>query len=204
VRQPRILLADDHRIFLQGLQRLLQPDFEVVGCVEDGRALLSAAERLQPDVIVADVSMPVLNGLDAACQLKETMPAVKIVFLSMHTDSTFVKEACQAGASGYVVKKAASSELVWVIRKVLKGAPFVCSFASEAVESVSRVGALTPRQREVLQLVAEGRCTKEIANILRISTKTVEFHKYTIVERLGVRTTAELTKYAVKHGLVGL
>jgi DNA-binding NarL/FixJ family response regulator len=200
----RVLLADDHKIFLAGLRSLLQPRFDVVGCAEDGRALLAAAATLQPDVVVADVSMPVLNGFEAAAQLKKTVPGVKIVFLSMHTDSIFVTQARQVGANGFVAKTAAPSDLMAVIGQVAGGGPFACSLAREEANTLPRADALTPRQRQVLQLLAEGHGTKEIAVALSISTKTVEFHKYTIMERLGVRTIAGLTKYAVRHGFAEL
>jgi DNA-binding NarL/FixJ family response regulator len=207
VGRLRVLLADDHTIFLEGLRRLLEPAFKVVGAVEDGRALIIAAEKLQPDLILSDISMPMLNGIDAVHHLRRVSPGAKIIFLSMHEDASLVKNAFDAGASGYVLKRAASSELVTAIQEVLKGANFISSGVRKppaTVESLLAEGTLTPRQREILQLIAEGRSIKEISAILNISHKTVEFHKYEIMNRLGVRTTAELTKYAVKHGIVGL
>jgi DNA-binding NarL/FixJ family response regulator len=207
----RILLADDHKIFLEGLQRLLESDFDVVGMAEDGRTLVSAAQELQPDVIIADISMPGLNGIEAAQQLRKASTRAKIIFLSMHADASFVREGFRAGASGYVVKRAASDELAKAIWTVLQGGIFLCPCIGEEaagtpLESSEELewhnGSLTPRQREVLQLVAEGRTIKEIARTLEVSPKTAEFHKYSLMQRLGVRTTADLTKYAVKHGFV--
>jgi DNA-binding NarL/FixJ family response regulator len=207
MKRPRILLVDDHTLFLEGLRRLLEPEFDVVGAAEDGRALLRAAGELQPDVILTDISMPMLNGIDAMRHLREVSPRAKVIFLSMHAESTMVKRAFQAGASGYILKRAASPELVTAIRDVLEGRHFVSSGVRQppaTVEPLANEGVLTPRQREVLQLIAEGCTVKEAAAILNLSCKTVEFHKYQIMDRLGVHTTAELTKYAVKNGLVAL
>jgi DNA-binding NarL/FixJ family response regulator len=213
----RVLLADDHTLVLEGLKRILAADFDLVGTVEDGRALLSAAERLAPDVVLLDISMPLLNGLEAARQLKKTLPELKLIFLTMHSEKSYVVEAFRAGASGYLLKRSAASELVSAIQEVMKGRFFLTPLVTkdvlhtfqdpaEKTKMLSRrrpPGELTRRQREVLQLVAEGRANKEIAEILDISIKTVEFHKAGIMEKLGMYTTAELTKYALQHGIAG-
>ncbi len=213
MRRPRVLLADDHKIVAEGLRSLLEPEFELVGLVEDGRALVAAAQKLNPDVIVADISMPLLNGIEAARQLKKGTSQAKIVFLTMHPDVMYATRALEAGASAYVLKHAAPSELITAIREALKGRIYLTPMiAKDVLESFS-VGSrkarksdleLTPRQREVLQLVSEGRSAKEIASILHISTRTVEFHKYRLMEALGIRTNAELIQYAIKHGIVSV
>jgi DNA-binding NarL/FixJ family response regulator len=211
MRKSRILLADDHTLFVEALHKVLEADFELVGSVGDGRALLQAAPRLQPDAILLDLSMPLLNGIDAARQLRRLLPDCKLVFLSMHGDPTYVTEAFRAGASGYVLKRANATELIQAIKAGLRGQFYVSPLLAKGVldplihqrtSPVSRQAELTLRQREVLQLVAEGRSLKEIASILCLSVKTVEFHKSRIAKQLGIRTTAALTKYAVSHGLV--
>jgi len=206
-----VLLADDHALVVEGLRQLLEPEFELVGTVEDGRALLAAAVRLKPDVILIDISMPGLNGIDAARQLRQLVPASKLIVLTMHGDSTYVEEAFQAGATGYLVKRCAARELVQAIRTVLAGHLYLTPLVYVDALVRGRAegkgpghrGRLTRRQREVLQLVAEGRTVKEIAAALAVSVKTVEYHKACLMERLNLRTTAELTRYAVAHGLVG-
>ena len=213
MRRPRVLLADDHKIVAEGLRRLLEPEFELVGIVEDGRALVAAAQKLNPDVIVADISMPLLNGIEAVRQLKKGTSQAKVVFLTMHLDVTYATRALEAGASGYVLKHSAPSELITAIREALKGriylTPMIAKNVLESfmVESHQRriaVLELTPRQSEVLQLLSEGRSAKEIASILDISTRTVEFHKYRLMESLGLCTNAELFQYAIKHGIVSV
>lgn len=202
----------------EGIRKLLEPRFELVGVVENGRALLEAATTEvgpRPDVALVDISMPLLNGIDAARQLRKTAPEIKIVFLSMHADPAYVSEAFRAGGSAYLLKRSAATELVFAIEEVLKGRYYVTpEVAKDVIEPVLRqrggappldlldVPRLTPRQREVLQLVAEGKSLKEIAAILGISVKTVEFHKSRIMDGLDRHTTAELTRYAVAHGLV--
>jgi DNA-binding NarL/FixJ family response regulator len=207
---PRVLLADDHTLVLEGFRRIVEQSCEVVGAVEDGRALLEAAIRLRPDLILLDISMPLLNGIDAARQLKKTLPDVKLVFVTMHADPAYVTEAFKAGASAYLLKRSAARELDQAIESVLKGQYFVTALLTrELVTSLSEDHTtlfatrqdLTPRQREVLQLVAEGRTIKEIGALLNISPKTVEFHKAQIMFHLDLHTTAELTKYALAHGL---
>ena len=211
--RPRVLLADDHKIVAEGLRAILEQEFELVGTVEDGRALLEAAEKLNPDVIVTDISMPLLNGIEAAQQIKKLTPKVKIVFLTMHPDVTYATRALEAGASGYVLKHAAPSELITAIKEVLTGriylTPMIAkdvldSFMSESHRRRKAVIELTLRQREVLQLTSEGRSAKKIASILNISTRTVEFHKYRMMESLGLRTNADLIQYAIKHGIVSV
>ena len=206
--RPKLLLADDHRMFSQGLQSLLEDEFDLVGAVGDGEALVEAAARLNPDVIIVDISMPVMNGFDAVRQLKKQGVTAKIIFLTMHADDRLLAEAFRCGGTGYVLKQSAGEELITAIRKVLAGHKYVTPLiASEWAEDVSkRVRGtekltLTPRQREVLQLVIEGCTMKEIATRLGISTRTAESHKYEMMEGLGVETTAELIQYAVKLGL---
>ncbi len=211
MRRPRLLLADDHTLLLEGIRLLLEPEFELVGSVEDGRALLEAAKDLKPDVILLDISMPILNGIDAAYRLRKLVPSARVIFLTMHADADYVAEAFRAGAAGYLLKRAAASELLTAIREVMKGhhyvSPLVTRNALEVLVKSSKspgkfAHALTPRQREVLQLVAEGRSRKEIAAILNISVKTVEFHKAAIGEKLNLRTVADFTRYAIEHGIV--
>ena len=212
-RRPRVLLADDHLMVAEALKRLLTPEFDLVGVVEDGRALVEAAGKLRPDVIVADVTMPHLNGIDALVQLRQRGDRVPVVFLTMHRDATFARRALDAGASGFVLKHSAPAELVTAIRAALEGRTYLTpQLAGEVLNGMKQgperaadpVASLTPRQREVLQLLAEGRSAKEIASSLAISTRTVEFHKYQMMETLGLHTNAELIHFAIKHGLVEL
>ena len=208
--KPRLLVADDHRMFVEGLKRLLQSDFEVAGVVEDGRELVAAAEKLRPDVIVADISMPMLNGIEAVRQIKKVHSKIKVVFLTMHPDVAYAVSAFKAGASGYVLKHSAPDELITAIRETLKGrtyvTPLIAGKLLHSYESGSHTDPVTapdlsPRQREVLQLLAEGRSVKEIAVILNIASKTVEYHKYRMMEDLGLKTTADLIRYAMKQGM---
>lgn len=210
MKRARILLADDHRILAEGLRGLLEPEFELVGIVEDGRALLTAAEKLRPDVIVADISMPLLNGIDSVRQLKKTHENIKVVFLTMHPDVTYASSAFEAGASGYVLKHSAPAELITAIHSALNGKTYVTpllagelmQFYKEKPDNRDETTRLTPRQREVLQLFAEGHSAKEIATILNISARTVEFHKYRLMDDLGLKTSADLVQYAITHGIV--
>jgi len=211
--RPRVLLADDHLLVAEALKSLLTPEFDLVGVVEDGRALVEAAGRLKPDVIVADISMPHLNGIDALIHLRELGNRVPVVFLTMHRDVTFARRALDAGAAGFVLKHSATVELIAAIRAALEGKTYITpQLAGEVLDAMRQgpqqsadpVVALTPRQREVLQLLAEGRLAKEIASSLAISARTVEFHKYQMMEKLGLRTNAELIHFAIKHGLVEL
>jgi DNA-binding NarL/FixJ family response regulator len=206
-----VLLADDHTMIMEGLASVLEPEFDIVGRAEDGRELLALAGQVKPDVIVADISMPLLNGIEAVRQLKKADSRVKIIFLTMHSEADLAMEAFRAGASGYVLKSSAAKELKTAIQETLKGRTYVTPRIAKEVleglmrqptEGVDRFRALTPRQREVLQLLAEGHTSKEIANILNVSTKTVEFHKGRIKMELGLRSIAELTQFAIKRGMV--
>lgn len=207
-RRPRVLIADDHRLVVEGLRRLLEDEYDVVATVDNGRALLAAAERLKPDVILVDVSMPLLNGIDACARLRVLVPSSRLVVLTMHADRSYAAEAFRAGAAGYVLKSSATLELVQAIRSVLRGRRYVARALPASVlvgarlAGEARPGHLTARQREVLQLVAEGRAAKQIAAMLRISVKTVEFHKARLMDQLDLRSTAELTRYAMQHGIV--
>jgi DNA-binding NarL/FixJ family response regulator len=211
--RPRILLADDHRMVAEGLKSLLAGEFDLAGVVEDGRALVESARRLRPDVIVADITMPHLNGIDALAQLKKDNPSVRMVFLTMHQDAVYARRALEVGASGYVLKHSAPTELVMAIHAALEGKTFITpSLTGEVLQAMKLdpkkakdpVASLTSRQREILQLLAEGRSAKEIAATLGISPRTVEFHKYQMMESLQLQSSAELTHFAIKHGIVAI
>lgn len=207
--RTKVLLADDHTIVAEGLASLLEPEYELVGRVQNGRDLLSAVSELSPDVIVTDISMPLLNGIEALRQLKKMNSDVRVIFLTVHADVTYVTEALRAGALGYVLKQSAAEELRSAIRAVHEGRTYVTPLIARDIDDLSEADeslavVLTPREREVLQLLAEGRAVKEIASVLGISPRTVEFHKYNVMEKLGLRTTAELTQYAIKHGIVSV
>ena len=212
MRRARVLLADDHRLLLQAFEKLLQPDFEVVGTVSDGLALIAAARELKPDVIVLDISMPQLNGMVAAERLKKMMPEVKLIFLTVNEDAGFASEAMRIGASGYLLKSSAASELFHAIDAALKGRTYVTPMImQEMVTSLANgrqsrrdSAKLTTRQREVLQLLAEGHSMKEVANILDLSPRTIAFHKYRIMEELSLKTNADLFHFAIKHGIIPL
>jgi len=212
MKRPRILLADDHRMIAEGLRNLVEPEFELVGIVEDGHALLAAADKLRPDVIVTDITMPQMNGIEALRQIRKTDLDIKFIFLTMHPDVKYAVNAFEAGALGYVLKHSAPSELSAAIRSALKGKIYVTSLlAGEFIEGRKKGSQeryeessyLTRRQREVLQLLAEGRSAKEIASLLNISTRTAEYHKYQMMKDLGMKTVADLVRYAVKHGIIG-
>jgi DNA-binding NarL/FixJ family response regulator len=211
MKRPCVLLADDHTLVVEGLRKILEPECDVVGAVEDGRSLLEAAVQLKPDIILLDISMPLLNGVEAARRLRDTVPGVKVIFVTMHADATYVAEAFRAGASGYVLKRCASLELLHAIRQVLQGRAYVTPLIRKDLAELpawplgtgEASGELTVRQREVVQLVAEGHSVKEIAMLLKISSKTVAFHKTNVMRRLGIGSTAELTKYALEHGISG-
>ncbi len=213
MKRARVLLADDHRMMAEGLKRLLDPEFELVGLVEDGRALVEAAARLKPDVIVADITMPRLNGLDAIPLLKKDNPDARVVVITMHRETAYARRALAAGASGFVLKSSAPAELIEAIHAALAGRTFVTpEIAADAVAPDGRsrhpagdaAASLTPRQREILQLLAAGKAAKEIAALLGVSTRTVEFHKYKMMEALGLRTGAELVRFAFEHGIAVL
>ena len=207
--RPRVLLADDHTLLLDAFQKLLADECEVVGTVTNGRALLSTAAELHPDIVVVDVAMPLLNGIDAARQLKRLVPATRVIFLTMNEDPDVAAEAFRAGASAYVLKRSAASELITAIREVVKRRSYVTPLITEGlVETILQPSfaenphELTPRQREVIQLIAEGHSMKQIAGILDITPRTVAFHKYRIMDLLNIKTTAELIQYAIKHHIV--
>lgn len=211
--RPRILLADDHRLVAEGLRSLLLPKFEIIGVVEDGRDLIEAARKLLPDVIVADISMPNLNGLEALRQLRRDNPQVKVVMLTMHEKPEYARRALDEGASGFVLKYSAPEELVTAIHMALEGKTYITPGIAAKVLQEFRRGskddaapqtALTKRQREILQLLAEGCSAKEIGVKLGIATRTVEFHKYQMMQSLALHNTAELVHYALKHGIAPL
>ncbi len=210
---PRVLLADDHQVLLDGLRALLEPHFEVVAMVHDGRSLLEEAGRLHPDVIVCDLSMPFMNGFEAIRRLRSKYPDIKLMVLTMHSDLAFLQEAFEAGAAGYIVKQSASSELVDALQDVLSGKQYIAQPLRHLAAGISRSGAATvqqtttklgQRQREVLQLLAEGHSVKDAAWRLGVSVKTVEYHKYRIMSKLDLHSTAELVRFAVRHGIVSV
>jgi DNA-binding NarL/FixJ family response regulator len=207
--KARILIADDHTLVAEAFKKLLEPEFEVLGTVSDGRALLRAAGELRPDLALVDLNMPLLNGLDAGAQLKESMPRLKIIVLTMNEDTELAAEALGKWASGYLLKKSAGSELLKAVREVLRGAKYVTPAVQEGLEESplreSRSEAarvLTPRQREVLQLLAEGHTMKEAAAILHVATRTVAFHKYRIMQDFGLETNSDLLRFAIKQKVV--
>lgn len=209
--RSRILIADDHTLVAELCQRLLETEFNVVGVVRDGRALVRAAGELAPDVIVVDIAMPVLNGLDAGRQVKKMLPAVKLVYLTMNTDPDVAAEAFARGASGYLLKTCASAEMVLALREVLRGKTYLSKAISrdtidslrwERKELVDEEDRLTDRQREVLQLIAEGKVMKEVGSILNMTTRTVAYHKYRMMEVLGAKSNADLVKYAIRTHIV--
>jgi DNA-binding NarL/FixJ family response regulator len=210
--RSRLLIADDHAILVEGVRKLLQSEYDIIGSATDGRELVSFASRLQPDIVLLDIGMPLLNGIEAARQIRQECPVAKIVVLTQLSDKDYVRESFRAGVHGYVLKQSASSELATALSEVLKGRYYVTpAIAAQMIQGpldpevnpANLFGTgLTPRQREVLQLVAEGKGAKEIAAIIGISVKTVEFHKSSIMDELGLRTTAELTRYAIQQGIV--
>jgi DNA-binding NarL/FixJ family response regulator len=211
VRRLRLLLADDHTLVLEGIRKLLENDFDLVGTVEDGHSLLRVAGQLQPDVILLDISMPLLNGIDACRELVKSLPAARVIFLTMHADVAYVEEAFRAGGSGYLLKRSAASELPRAIDAVMHGSKYVTPLiAWKGSADLGRranersIKKLSPRQRQVVQLVAEGRANKEIAALLCVSEKTVDFHKSSIKRALGLSSTAELTRFAIKHRIIGI
>lgn len=208
----RVLLADDHTLLLDGIRLMIEPEFELVASVEDGEALVKAAERLKPDLVLVDIAMPVLNGIDAASRIHKSLPSTRIVMVTMHADADYVVEAFRVGASGYLLKRSAGSELLIAMREVMKGnfyvSPLVTRNALDLLIKASKPESrfesriLTPRRRQVLQLVAEGRNRKEIADLLHLSIKTVEFHKAVLARDLNLHTEADYTRYAIEHGLI--
>jgi len=210
MKLPRVILADDHKILLEAFRKLLEPHYEVVATVSDGRALLDVAATLKPDAILLDIGMPLLNGLEAARQLKNKLPTVRLIFLTMQEDPELAVEAMRAGASGYLLKTSASSELLHAMQEALKGKTYVTPRISKGMEQSfirdprgrQKAKSLTPRQCEVVQLLAEGKSMKEIADVLHVTPRTVAFHKYKTMEELAVKSTAELIQFAIKNHIV--
>jgi DNA-binding NarL/FixJ family response regulator len=206
---PRVLLADDHNLLLGAFEKLLAPECEIVGTATDGRALVIEAQRLKPDVVVLDIAMPLLNGLDAGRQIKQLRKSTKLVYVTMNEDSDLAAEAFRAGASAYLLKRSAASELLLAIREVMMGRSYVTPLVTEGLvgsfmDAANRKPShdLTPRQREVLQLLAEGHSMKQVAALLNVTPRTVAFHKYRMMEQLNIRSNAELIQFAVTHHLV--
>jgi DNA-binding NarL/FixJ family response regulator len=207
---PRVMLADDHTILVEAFRKLLEPHFEIVGTVSDGMALLEAAPQVKPDVIIIDIAMPLLNGLEAALRLKKQMPSVKMIFLTMNEDPDLAVDAMGSGASGYLLKSSAASELVRAIQLSLKGKTYVTPLIARGMQNSfirdprpkNRAKALTPRQREVVQLLAEGKSMKEVAGVLNVTPRTVAFHKYRVMQELHIGTTAELIQFAIKSHIL--
>lgn len=216
--KPRVIIADDHALVAEGVTKLIERDVQLVGSVADGRALVQAVEKLNPDLALVDISLPLLNGLDACRQIKKANPTVKVIALTMHLEKHFVTEAFRAGVSGYVLKQSVADELIFAIKEVLKGRTYVSPLVTQnlveqalqpapgaqPIDQQAPPSHLSLRQREVLQLVAEGKSTKEIASTLNVSIKTVEFHKTRIMKELKLHSTAELTKHAIVLGLVSI
>jgi DNA-binding NarL/FixJ family response regulator len=212
MRRVRVLIADDHRMLVEGLERLLVPEFELVGVVEDGLAMVEAAKALKPDVIVADITMPLLNGIEALEEIKKFDSTVRVVFLTMHRDVAYARRALEAGAAGFVLKHSASKELVLAVRAAAQARTYVTpALAGEVLQAMTQrssqtqdpVAMLTLRQREILRLLVEGLTAKQIAARLDISYRTVEFHKYRMTELLGLNSSAELIHFAIRHDIVG-
>ena len=216
MNRPRILLADDHTLIAEGISKLIEPEFDLIGIVQDGRTLLDKIGQLAPDILLLDISLPLINGIEAAHRIKKLSPTVKVIFLTMHAEPFFIKDAASVGASGYVLKQSAAGELIYAIRQALEGRTYFATTTTPeeieqgghhspqaSQETPSPVDSvLTPRQREILQLVAEGHSNKEIARLLNLSLKTIEFHKNRIMRTVGVKRTADLTKYAISHRIV--
>ena len=208
--RPRVLLADDHRLLLEAFHKLLEPAVTVVGAVADGHALLEAAGRLRPDIIVLDIGMPLLNGFEAGRQIKKKMPEIRLIFLTVNEDPDFVTEAFGAGASAYLLKKSIGTELFSAIQQVMNGHTYVTPLLADKMDESFARGTrqkktterLTPRQREVLQLLVEGHSMKQAAVILNVTQRTIAFHKYRMMEELRLKTNAELIHFAIKEHLV--
>jgi len=204
------MLADDHTILVEAFRKLLEPHCEIVGTVADGRALLETAPQLKPAVIIVDIGMPLMNGLEAGMRLKELMPTVKLIFLTMNEDPELAMEAMRSGASGYLLKSSAGSELIRAIEMALRGKSYVTPKLARGMQKAfinnpgpkARDKTLTPRQREVVHLLAEGKSMKEVASVLNVTPRTVAFHKYRVMEQLDLKTTAELIQYAIKSRIL--
>jgi DNA-binding NarL/FixJ family response regulator len=207
---PRVMLADDHTMVVEAFRKLLESQYEVVGTVSDGRALLETAPQLKPAVIIVDIGMPLMNGLEAALRLRELMPTVKLVFLTMNEDPELALEAMRCGASGYLLKSSAGSELISAIQMALKGKSYVTPRIARGMQKAfidnprpkTQGKTLTPRQREVVHLLAEGKSMKEVASVLNVTPRTVAFHKYRVMEELHLKTTADLIQYAIKSRIL--
>ncbi|HKE59734.1 MAG TPA: response regulator transcription factor [Pyrinomonadaceae bacterium] len=212
MKRPRVILADDHPLMMDAIKNLLGTEFEVVGEFTDGQSLVEAALTLKPDVIVLDIGMPTLNGLSAGQRLKRLMPNVKLVYLTMNQDQEIAREAFQLGASAYLVKSTSATELVSAMREVVRGGSYVTPLVTKGMygsiirnfKQKKRANNLTLRQKEVLQLLAEGHSMKETAFILNVSPRTVAYHKYTMMDHLSIRSSAELIEYAVKRSVVAV
>lgn len=213
MNKPSLVLAEDHTMIAQGIGKLLEQEYEIVSIVPDGRSLLEAVKKNQPDLVVADLSLPLLNGLEATRQIKKLFPSVRVVILTMHTDYRLVKDALAVGASAYVIKESAASELLSALKEVRRDQTYVSPVVAQSIDPENLTAGqdepqsrpaipLTQRQREILQLIAEGRSNKEIASILHLAIKTVEFHKTRIMRTLGSKSIPELTKYAIAHRIV--
>jgi DNA-binding NarL/FixJ family response regulator len=210
VALPRVMLADDHTMVVEAFRKLLETHCEIVGTVSDGRALLEIAPQLKPDMIVVDIAMPLLNGFEAGLRLRESMPTTKLIFLTMNDDPDLAAEAMRCGASGYLLKSSAASELTRAIQMALRGKPYVTPQIARGIEKAfinnpqpkSKPKTLTPRQREVVQLLAEGKSMKEVAYVLNVTPRTVAFHKYRIMEELSLKTNAELIQFAIKSRIL--
>jgi DNA-binding NarL/FixJ family response regulator len=209
--KPRVMLADDHRLLVEAFRKLLDPHYDVVGTVSDGCALVKSALLLKPDVVVIDIAMPLLNGLEAGRQLKRMMPSIKLVFLTMNHDSDLAAEAMRMGASGYLLKNSAASELFQAIEEALKGRSYLTQqIAREMQESFirdprprnERSQLPTPRQREVIQLLVEGKTMKQAAHLLKLTPRTIAFHKYQLMDAMGLKTNADLVQFAIKNKII--
>jgi DNA-binding NarL/FixJ family response regulator len=206
----RLMLADDHTILVEAFRKLLEPHYNIVGTVSDGRSLLETAPQLNPDVIVVDIGMPLMNGLEAGLRVKEKLPTVKLVFLTMNEDPDLAMEAMRSGASAYLLKSSAVEELILAIRNALKGKSYITPQIARGMEKSfvkdpqvkGRAKVLTPRQREVVQLLAEGKSMKEVASVLKVTPRTVAFHKYRVMEELNLGSTAELIQFAIKSRIL--
>ncbi len=207
--KPRVIIADDHTMLVEAFEKLLSPECDVVAKVADGRALLTAVNELRPDVVVLDLAMPLLNGLDAARQIKQSHPTVRLVFVTMNEDPDLAAQAFRIGGAAYLLKRSAGSELLTAIREAMRHRSYVTPLVTEGMlgslmhaQSDPAAPQLTARQREVLQLLAEGKSMKEVASILNVAPRTVAFHKYRMMEQLKIRTNAELIQYAIRHHVV--
>ena len=207
--KPRVIIADDHTMLVEAFEKLLSPECDVVAKVADGRALLAAVDDLRPDVVVLDLSMPLLNGLDAARQIKQTHPSVRLVFVTMNEDPDLAAQAFRMGGAAYLLKRSAGSELLTAIREAMRHRSYVTPLVTEGMlgalmhsQHEPSTPQLTARQREVLQLLAEGKSMKEVAGILNVAPRTVAFHKYRMMEQLKIKTNAELIQYAIRHHVI--